>query len=56
LVGSAGYNSPGAGTFTKIVVGPNDFIVGEATTTYTGASAAGYVAGLSCAYKLLWNN
>ena len=56
LVGSAGYVSPGANTFRAIVVGPSDFVAGQATSTATGSGAAGYTPGLTCSYKLRWTN
>lgn len=55
-VGSAGYVSAGANTFRTIVVGPNDFVVAVGTSTATGAGAANYSPGLSCAYKMEWKN
>lgn len=54
LAGSAGYNSPGANTFRTIVVGPSEFVVGEATSTATGVGAAQYTPGVSCTYKIEW--
>lgn len=36
-----GFNSSGTGTFPKIVVGPSEFLVGLATSSYAGSSATG---------------
>lgn len=54
-VGSAGYPGSGSGTFTRLVVGPNDFVVGYATTSYNVASGAA-LGPTSCTYKAVWQN
>ena len=54
-VGSgSGFTNAGSGTFMTIQVGPNDWVVGEATTTATGAGAAGFVPGITCLLKGQW--
>lgn len=55
-VGSTGYLSSGANTFRTVVVGPTDYIVGFSTSTATGAGAAQYTPGITCAYKIEWRN
>lgn len=53
LVGSAGYLTPGAATFAKIVVGPNDFVGAFASSTYI----TGFTQGIaSCTYKIVWES
>ena len=40
---------------TRIVVGPSEYVLGFATSTYTGVGSLNYVGGLtSCTYKILW--
>lgn len=55
-VGSAGYLSAGANTFHTIVLSPNEFVVGFATTTATGGGASAFTPGVACTYKLEWKN
>lgn len=52
-VGSAGYPGAGASTFSKIVVGPNDYVVGYASSSFSTGVNVG-VSG--CTYKGLWQN
>lgn len=49
-----GYLAPGTGTFRTVVVGPGEFVVGQATSTATGVGAANYTPGLTCTYKIRW--
>lgn len=52
-----GFLSSGTGTFTSIVVGPNDWLVMWATSTATGAGAAQYTPGFStCNGKFIFNS
>ena len=49
--------SAGANTFTSIVVAPNNYILGFATTTATNAGAANYIPGFTtCSYKIIYTN
>lgn len=54
-----GYTEPGTTNYT-IAVGPSEYLVGQATSSYPGASATG-VSGITnaantfnCTYKVLW--
>lgn len=52
-VGSYGQLTSGTGTFSRIMVGPSDYIAGYATSTYSGVEAKSY-SSPSCTYKIKW--
>lgn len=55
LTGAGAQTSAGANTFLTIAVGPNERVGATATSTATGAGAAGYNPGFSsCTYKVLF--
>jgi len=50
---SGSYLSPGTGSARSVVLGPTQYIAGFATTTATGAGAAGFTGGFtSCTYTI----
>lgn len=55
LTGSSTPTPAGSGTTREVVVGPSERIGAFATSSASGAGAAGYVGGLtSCTYRILW--